>query len=84
MKCIGMLFSNLNALAMEGLGKYAGMGAAVVGAVSTLLSAVIGVFIGSLFNDTVIPLVAGFAVCAAVGLVMMRWIEVGRRHTEAS
>nr|WP_272873577.1 multidrug effflux MFS transporter [Aliamphritea spongicola] len=82
--CIGMLFSNLNALAMEGLGKYAGMGAAVVGAVSTLLSAVIGVFIGSLFNDTVIPLVAGFAVCAGVGLVMMRWIEAGRRHTEAS
>ncbi len=82
--CIGMLFSNLNALAMEGLGQYAGMGAAVVGAVSTLLSAVIGVFIGDLFNETVIPLVAGFAVCAAAGLVMMRWIEAGRRDSVPS
>ncbi|WP_261841912.1 multidrug effflux MFS transporter [Aliamphritea ceti] len=82
--CIGMLFSNLNALAMEGLGQYAGMGAAVVGAVSTLLSAIIGVFIGGLFNGTVIPLVAGFAVCAAVGLVMMRWIEAGRAEVQTS
>ncbi len=33
--CIGLLFGNLNAIAMEFLGHNAGIGAAVVGSVST-------------------------------------------------
>ena len=57
----GILFGNLNALAMEPLGHIAGMGAAVVGSISTLLSVSIGSLIGQLFDGTVLPLVVGFA-----------------------
>ncbi|MCA9917399.1 MAG: multidrug effflux MFS transporter, partial [Anaerolineales bacterium] len=44
--CVGILFGNLNSLAMEPLGHLAGIGAAVVGALSTLFSFVLGTLIG--------------------------------------
>lgn len=72
---IGVLFGNLNALAMEDLGEVAGLGAAVVGALSTLISVLIGMLIGALYDETVLPLLGGFVCCAGLGLVMMGWLE---------
>ena len=72
---IGVLFGNLNALAMEDLGEVAGLGAAVVGALSTLISVLIGMLIGVLYDETVLPLLGGFVCCAGLGLVMMGWLE---------
>lgn len=60
--CNGMLFSNLNALAMEPLGHVAGMGAAVINSFSTLISVPLGAMVGLAFDDTVMPLAASFAV----------------------
>lgn len=57
---VGFLFGNLNALAMEPLGKIAGTGAAVVGAVTTLLSAVVGAATGILYNGSATPLAVTF------------------------
>lgn len=73
--CIGLLFGNLNALAMEPLGHIAGIGAAVVGSVSTFVSATIAVVIGQQFDETVLPLVLAFSISAIVTLLLMRWIE---------
>ena len=70
---IGLTFSNLNALAMDPLGHIAGTGAAVVGALATLLSLVFGTAIGQSYNGTVLPLVAGFTIVSALALVAMRW-----------
>ena len=70
---IGLSFSNLNALAMHPLGHIAGTGAAVVGALVTLLSLVFGTAIGQGYNGTVLPLVTGFAILSALALVAMRW-----------
>ena len=70
---IGLTFGNLNALAMQPLGHIAGTGAAVVGALATLLSIVFGTVIGQGYNGTVLPLVAGFAIISALALVAMRW-----------
>lgn len=72
---VGILFGNLNARAMEPLGHIAGVGAAVVGALSTLLSAVIGGLIGQSYNGTVLPLVGGFALMSILSLVVMAWAE---------
>jgi len=72
---VGILFGNLNARAMEPLGHIAGVGAAVVGALSTLLSAVIGGLIGQSYNGTVLPLVGGFALVSLLSLVVMAWAE---------
>ena len=71
--CIGMLFANLNALAMEPLGHIAGVGAAVVGSMSTFISLPLGVLIGQAYDGTVLPLVTGFALLAVAALAAMQW-----------
>ncbi len=74
--CIGILFGNLNALAMEPLGHIAGTGAAVVGFVSTFMQFVIGTFIGQMYNNTVIPLVGGLVVFTFIGICIMKVIDL--------
>lgn len=71
----GILFGNLNALAMEPLGHIAGLGSAVVGSVSTLISVVFGIIVADAYNNTVLPLVLGFAILGLAGLMTMRWTE---------
>jgi len=72
---IGLLFGNLNALAMQPLGHIAGIGAAVVGGSQTLISLALGTVIGQSYNDTVLPLVAGFAILSALGIAAVRIAE---------
>jgi DHA1 family bicyclomycin/chloramphenicol resistance-like MFS transporter len=72
---IGILFGNLNALAMEPLGHIAGLGAAVVGSISTLLSVVLGIIVAGAYDGTIIPLVAGFALLSIACLMTMHWTE---------
>ena len=76
--CVGILFGNMNALAMEPLGHIAGVGAAVVGSVSTLLATPLGAAVGQAYNGTVMPLVMGFAVFGLGALGLMRWAEGAR------
>lgn len=74
----GMLFGNLNALAMEPLGDVAGIGAAVVGSLSTFVSIPFGIVIGLSFSGTVYPLCIGFAVFSILTLVLLRWTDKQR------
>ncbi len=76
--CIGMLFANFSALAMEPLGHIAGVGAAVVGSLTTVISMILGTIIGQAYDGTVIPLVAGFALLGLAAIAVMRWTESGR------
>lgn len=79
---VGILFGNLNARAMEPLGHIAGVGAAVVGSLSTLISTLIGGLIGQSYNGTVLPLVAGFALMGILSLLVMMWAET--QHYQAT
>lgn len=69
--CVGMVFGNMSSVAMEPLGKLAGIGAAVVGSVSTLISFALGAWIGSFYNGSVFPLVLSFAMCSALALLII-------------
>ena len=71
----GIMFGNLNAMAMEPLGHIAGLGSAVVGSVSTLMSVVLGIVVANAYDGTVLPLVAGFSVLSVLGLITMYWTE---------
>lgn len=73
--CVGVLFGNLNSLAMEPLGQVAGIGAAVVGALSTLISVLLGTLIGQSYNGTILPLVIGLGVLTSLSLGVVRWAE---------
>lgn len=70
---VGILFGNLNALAMEPLGHIAGVGAAVVGSLSTFISLGLGTLVGQAYNGTVLPLVGGFALLSLIAIGVMRW-----------
>jgi DHA1 family bicyclomycin/chloramphenicol resistance-like MFS transporter len=73
--CVGILFGNLNSLAMEPLGHIAGVGAAVVGSLSTFISVPLGTLIGQSYDNTILPLVGGFAFLSTLSMVIMRWAE---------
>ena len=69
--CVGILFGNFNALAMEPLGHIAGIGSAVVASLQTFISVPLGVTIGQYFNGTVYPLVFGFLVLILFSMLSM-------------
>jgi DHA1 family bicyclomycin/chloramphenicol resistance-like MFS transporter len=73
--CVGILFGNQNSLAMEPLGHLAGIGAAVVGSLSTLISMPLGTIIGQSYNGTVLPLVVGMAILAGLSILAVGWAE---------
>jgi len=73
--CTGILFGNLNALVMQPLGHLAGVGAAVVGSITTLISMLLGIMIGRSYNGTVLPLVIGMVILTAISIFIVRWVE---------
>ena len=79
--CIGMIFGNLQSLAMEPLGHVAGLAAAIFGAVSTLISLPLSWLISGHFDTSITPLVSGFALAGATSLGLMA--VAGRRDASA-
>ena len=75
----GILFGNMTSMAMEPLGHIAGVGAAVVGSLSTFISVPFGILVGHSYNGSVMPLVLGFAGCCAVALWLMQWAEAEKQ-----
>jgi len=65
------LFGNLNSLAMVPLGRMAGIGAAVIGSVSNLVAVPVAGGVGWFFNGTLIPIVTGLCLCAALSLMIV-------------
>ena len=76
---IGILFGNFNALAMEPMGHIAGVAAAVVGSLATIISSVLGWVLGQAYDGTVRPMAAGFAVLTALAGLSMFLAERYRR-----
>jgi DHA1 family bicyclomycin/chloramphenicol resistance-like MFS transporter len=69
---IGLLFGNLNALAMEPMGHIAGFAAAIIGSLSMIFAVVTAIPVGLAFNGTPFPLIGGVALFSAVGFLIMR------------
>lgn len=69
--CLGMIFGNVNAMAMEPLGHMAGLGASMISSISSLIAIVFSVTIGQLYHFTVTPLATGFVLAACIALVLL-------------
>ena len=76
--CFGLLFGNVNALAMEPMGHVAGIASAVIGSVSAIMSMGIGTIIGQMYNNTLIPIASGFTILGSIALLIMVWLEYKR------
>ncbi len=70
--CFGMLYGNLNALAMEPMGHIAGVASAVIGFLSSGISAVIGTVIGQSYNNSLSPIFLGFLLLTTISFVIQK------------
>ena len=70
---LGIQFGNLNALAMEPFGHVAGLASSVVGAVSTFIAVGLGMIVGQAFDNTVMPVIMGFALLGCGSGVITFW-----------
>jgi len=74
----GLIFGNLNALALQPLGHIAGMAASLLTGLSTVGAALIVVPIGMAFDGTPYPLMIGNLIAAVMAyLIMRRTIDAG-------
>lgn len=80
--CVGVLFGNLNAAAMEPLGHIAGIGASVVGSLSMLISLPLATLVGQSYDGSISPLVLGFAILGLLAAMAAGWGEY-RKRSEA-
>jgi DHA1 family bicyclomycin/chloramphenicol resistance-like MFS transporter len=68
--CIGILFGNINAMAMQPLGAMAGLGAAIIGSLSSIISVPTAVLIGSFIDSSVTPVALGFLGFGSVSFLL--------------
>ena len=78
MFCFGWSASNMNSLSMEPLGEVAGTAAAVFGFIQTVGGALIGSYIGQLFDGTTVPVATGYLSMGALALICILVAEKGR------
>lgn len=69
--CFGLVFGNINAMAMEPMGHVAGIASAVIGACSSILSMIIGTTIGQFYNGTLVPITCGFLILSTISLLIL-------------
>ncbi len=73
--CFGLMFGNLNSIAMEPMGHIAGIASAVTGSLSSGISMVLGAIIGQLYNNTLIPIASGFFILGILSLLIMIYAD---------
>jgi DHA1 family bicyclomycin/chloramphenicol resistance-like MFS transporter len=73
--CIGILFGNLNSIAMEPLGHVAGTAASVIGSATTLLAAGLGFLIGRAYDGSLLPVALGFVSLTTISLLLTTRLE---------
>jgi DHA1 family bicyclomycin/chloramphenicol resistance-like MFS transporter len=82
--CMGILFGNLSAVAMEPLKHMAGIGAAIIGSLSNFISSSIGALVGRCYDGSVLPLASGFVILGILTAIAMRWSDTPQKGTGQS
>ncbi len=76
---VGFIFGNINAMAMQWLGGLAGIGASIVGALSSAIAVLFGVVSGHFYDGTALTLAYAYLLVAATGLCLL---YIARRAPE--
>ena len=69
---MGMIFGNLNALALQPLGHVAGTAASLVTGLSTVGAALLIIPVGLAFDGTPLPLMINNLIAASLAFMLMR------------
>ncbi|RJT22689.1 MFS transporter [Chakrabartia godavariana] len=78
MMSFSFVAGNFGAMAMENMGRVAGMASSLQGSLGNLLGTVLGTIIGQSFNGTTAPLYIGFTGAGLVALLAVYVTEGGR------
>ncbi len=73
-----LMGGNFGAMAMENMGRVAGMASSLQGFFGTLLSTIAGTLIGGAFDGTTVPLYLGYFCCGLVALAVIFVTEGGK------
>lgn len=73
--------ANFGAMAMENMGRVAGMASSLQGFTITISGALIGTAIGQQFDGTTVPMYTGYCVTAVLAILVVLWTEHGRLFT---
>lgn len=81
--CLGFVWGNMRSIAMQPIGHIAGIGAAITGFISTILSIPISLYVGSFVQDAVWPLFVGLGTCGLLSIILFllfrtKPVNVGR------
>lgn len=68
---VGLLFGNLNAMAMQPLGHVAGLGAALVGSIHNFISVPLSAVVGLFYDGTLVPLLVSFVLFGSLSLAAL-------------
>lgn len=81
MAMIGFVGSNFSSIAMQPFGAVAGSASSFQSFVRTIMSALIGAWIGQQFTGSVVPMAAGFLLCGLAALALVAFGERGQLFT---
>ncbi|MBT4763252.1 MAG: multidrug effflux MFS transporter [Bdellovibrionaceae bacterium] len=80
--CLGLLFGNFNALAVQPLGHIAGVANSVISSSQTLISVILGGTVGFFYNGTVFPMIIGFLIFGLCSLYLTVRISKAQKAIE--
>ncbi|MFT4664776.1 MAG: DHA1 family bicyclomycin/chloramphenicol resistance-like MFS transporter [Gammaproteobacteria bacterium] len=78
--CIGFIFGNIRALAMQPIGHIAGVGASLNGFISTMMAVPLAILIGRFIDETALPLFVAFLCCGVVSILLLYVLENLKRE----
>ena len=81
MAMIGFVGSNFSSIAMQPFGAVAGSASSFQSFVRTIVSALIGAWIGQQFTGSVVPMALGFLLCGLAALALVAFGERGQLFT---
>lgn len=69
--CLGLLFGNLNAMAMQWLGQLAGLGAALIASISSLVAVLVSISAAQFYEGHITPLPMTFITAALIASLLL-------------
>ncbi len=73
-----LMAGNFGAMAMENMGKVAGMASSLQGSISSIVASFIGALIGGSFDGTTFPMYLGYFLCGCAALIIIFITERGQ------
>lgn len=70
---IGVVFGNANALAMQSLGRVAGLGSSLIASISSLIGVALSAMFSSFYDDSTLPLALIYILAGGVSLCLVTY-----------